>query len=160
MKSIKQLAPNPRSTFKQGYFIPSNPEKYRGDISKIIFRSSWERKFMVMCDSNESVISWSSEPIAIPYMSPVDGLPHRYFVDFYYKFQEPSGEVKSYLVEIKPKNQAVFEMKSPKTFASMERYKKHLETYVTNRAKWEAAELYAKSIGFEFKVWTEENLGV
>jgi hypothetical protein len=160
MKSIKELAPNPNSTFKQGYFIPSNPHKYTGNISNIIYRSSWERIFMIMCDTNESVISWSSEPIAIPYVSPIDGKTHRYFVDFYYKFSDPDGTIKNFLVEIKPKNQTLFEMKNPGSFKTMERYRQHLETYVTNRAKWEAAELYAKSIGFEFKVWTEENLGL
>ena len=48
--SIKNVKPNKNSGFIQGYFNPKNPEKYKGP-SPIIYRSSWERKFMIMCDS-------------------------------------------------------------------------------------------------------------
>ena len=32
---------DPNSKFKQGRFIPIYPEKYLGDVSNIIFISSW-----------------------------------------------------------------------------------------------------------------------
>jgi hypothetical protein len=38
--SIKNLKPTSSGQFKQGYFNPKNPEKYIGDLAKIIFRSS------------------------------------------------------------------------------------------------------------------------
>ena len=66
----------------RGRYIPKNPDKYRGDRSNIIYRSSWERKLMVYCDITEAVIEWGSEEVIIPYLSPVDNRIHRYFPDF------------------------------------------------------------------------------
>jgi hypothetical protein len=160
MNNIKDLKPNPKSAFKQGYFIPASPEKYIGDLKKIIYRSSWEKKFMILCDTSPLVKSWSSEPVSINYYSPIDNRIHKYYVDFFCSIESPGGEVKKYLIEIKPKNQAVFEAKNPKTFKSKERYAQHLKTVVINKAKWAAAQEYAKNLGYEFKVWTEENLKV
>jgi len=160
MKNIKDLAPNPKSMFRQGYFVPANPEKYAGDLTKIIYRSSWERKFMTLCDISPLVVNWSSEPVAINYFSPVDQRMHKYFVDFFCSIRTDEGEIKKYLIEIKPKNQAVFEAKNPKSFKSMEKYANHVKTFVINKAKWAAATEYAANIGYEFKVWTEENLKI
>ena len=56
----------------RGKYFPSNTKKYKGDPSNIIYRSLWERKFMVYCDKNENVLEWSSEEIALPYKSPLD----------------------------------------------------------------------------------------
>ena len=70
--------------FKQGKYIPRNPNKYKGDPRNIIYRSSWEHKFMLWCDQqNSSVQEWGSEEIVIPYVSPVDGKRHKYYPDFY-----------------------------------------------------------------------------
>lgn len=160
MKSIKENLPNPNSGFRQGYFVPLRPEKYLGDPGKIIYRSSWERKFMSLCDTSDIVKSWSSEPISIPYLSPLDGRVHQYFVDFFCSMNTGRGEDRKYLIEIKPKNQTVLEAKSPRSFRSLEKYRKHLEVIVINKAKWNAAQDYAKSLGWEFKVWTEDNLGI
>ena len=46
-----------------------NPKKYLGDHTKVVYRSLWERRFMVFCDSNSSVISWGSEEVVVPYGS-------------------------------------------------------------------------------------------
>ena len=51
-----------------GRYIAKKPKKYRGDPHKIIYRSLWERKFMVYCDTTESVIEWGSEEVIIPYL--------------------------------------------------------------------------------------------
>ena len=51
---------------KQGRFKPRNPGKYKGDPSNIIYRSSWEKKFMLWCDCNLNVLEWGSEEIVIP----------------------------------------------------------------------------------------------
>ena len=37
----------------KGRYQPSYPRKYKGNPSNIIYRSLWERKFMVYCDLNE-----------------------------------------------------------------------------------------------------------
>ena len=62
--SIKNLKPSNNSGFIQGYFTPKHPDKYIGP-TPIIYRSSWERKFMIMCDSREDVIKWSSERLRL-----------------------------------------------------------------------------------------------
>ena len=71
-----------------GKYRPTNSKKYRGNIDKIYYRSLWERKFMVYCDRNEKIIEWGSEEVVIPYRSPIDGKLHRYFPDFYIKFNQ------------------------------------------------------------------------
>ena len=57
----------------KGRYQPTYPRKYKGDYTKVIYRSLWERKFMVYCDLNENILEWGSEEIAIPYLSPIDG---------------------------------------------------------------------------------------
>ena len=89
----------------KGVFKPSNPEKYIGDYKNIIYRSLWERKFMVYCDTNENIIKWSSEEIWIPYVSPLDNRVHKYFPDFYIKYKDTSDKIRESLIEIKPKRQ-------------------------------------------------------
>ena len=62
----------------KGIFRPSNPKKYVGDPKRIVYRSLWERKFMVYCDTSKSISEWGSEELAIPYISPLDKKMHRY----------------------------------------------------------------------------------
>ena len=50
------------------YGVPGS--KYRGDPTKIIYRSLWERKFMIYCDANVNVLEWASEEVIIPYKDP------------------------------------------------------------------------------------------
>ena len=45
----------------KGKFRPQNPKKYKGDYTKIIYRSGWELNFMNYLDSQPEVISCSSE---------------------------------------------------------------------------------------------------
>ena len=66
-----------------GRYRPTNPRKYKGDPRNIVYRSLWERKFMVYCDSHDHIIEWGSEEFAIPYRDPVSGRRRRYFPDFY-----------------------------------------------------------------------------
>ncbi len=82
--------------FYKGKFRPTNISKYVGDSNDIIFRSSWELRFMKWCDSNPSIIEWGSEIAVIPYVSPVDKRIHRYFVDFYIKVKNTAGQVQKY----------------------------------------------------------------
>ena len=87
-------------------YIPRNPEKYIGK-TPIISRSSWELSFMKWCDSNPSILKWSSETIEIPYSHPFfksnNGLPQtrRYYPDFYLEVLDSSGELKKYVIERK-----------------------------------------------------------
>ena len=50
-----------------GKYIPHNPKKYKGNASKIIWRSTWELKLCKHLDLSDKVLLWSSEEIVIPY---------------------------------------------------------------------------------------------
>jgi hypothetical protein len=145
-----------RETYK-GRYQPKNPEKYKGDRNDIIYRSLWERKFMVFCDMKEAVIAWSSETVVVPYISPVDQKSHRYFVDFIIKIKNKDGIVETHLVEVKPEKQCMMPergRKQKKTFIT------EATTYVVNQAKWEAAKKYAETRGWKFTILTEKDLNI
>ena len=141
----------------QGYFRPIHPEKYIGNPQNIVYRSSWELRFMKWCDESTNVIQYGSEEFFIPYRSPVDNKTHRYFPDFLIKIQEQSGEIKTYLIEIKPQRQTV-QPKVPKRKTKNWLYE--MKTYSVNQAKWAAAEEWCRSRGIEFKIVTEKELGI
>jgi len=143
--------------FHKRKFTPTNPQKYSGDPTNIIMRSSWETKFANWCDVNPSIISWVSEETVIPYRCGTDNKIHRYFVDFKIQVKETSGRVKTYLVEIKPYKQTI-----PPVYPGRQtqRYLQESFAYIKNQSKWEAATQYAKERGWEFIKLTEHNLGV
>ena len=85
----------------KGKYKPLNPRKYKGDASQVIYRSLWERKLMVYCDNNKSVVEWGSEEIWIKYRS-IDNKIHRYFPDFYMKVRQADGSTKKFIIEVKP----------------------------------------------------------
>lgn len=55
----------------KGLFVPQNPQKYLGDIRKIRFMSSWELRFMQVCDMNPNVLQWGSEEFRVKYFNPI-----------------------------------------------------------------------------------------
>ena len=127
------------SKFKQGYFT-SISEKYVQPKNKYMnseqfpqYRSSWELAFYKYCENSDYVKKWSTESVAIPYISPKDNQVHRYFPDVFLL----TSDNKKFLIEIKPNNQK----KNP-----------------INQAKWEAAEEWSKQNGFKFIVLTEKEL--
>ena len=141
----------------KGRYRPSNPKKYKGDSSNIIYRSLWERKFMVYCDNQTKILEWGSEEIVLPYRSPIDNKVHRYYPDFYIKVRESNCKIKRYIIEIKPKKQTVEpKMKKRKTKG----YIYEVYEYAKNQAKWKAAEEFCKDRMWEFKVLTEDELGI
>lgn len=138
-------------------YKPSYPSKYKGDPNNIICRSSWERRFCKYCDLNENVISWGSEEFWIPYLSPVDNRVHRYFPDFIMKVRESSGQIKTYVIEVKPGKQTVPPKKPKRQTKS---YLYECKTYAVNQAKWKAAVEFCKDHMIEFKIITEKELGI
>jgi hypothetical protein len=64
-----------------GKYIVKIPSKYKGDHTKVVYRSMWERNAFAWCESNTSVKEWSSEEVVIPYYYDVDKKYHRYFMD-------------------------------------------------------------------------------
>jgi len=143
--------------YHKSKYSPLHPEKYKGDPTDIICRSSWERKFCVWCDHNPSIIEWSSETTIVPYRCPTDNRWHRYFVDFRIKVKSASGQLKTYLVEIKPDAQTRPPIQPQR---KTRRYITEVMTYGKNQAKWEAATEYCKDRGWEFMVLTEYHLGI
>ena len=142
----------------KGKYKPENPRKYKGDPTNIIYRSLWERKFMRYCDLNESVNQWQSEEFWIPYRSPLDNKVHRYFPDFFVKYKDKSGKTRVMVIEIKPKNQVVMPEQNPKRRTKAWAYK--VQMWVVNQAKWEAAKEFCADRNYEFKIMTEEDLGI
>ena len=138
----------------KGHFRPENPSKYIGNPTQIVYRSMWERKFMKYCDQSPNVIRWASEEVVIPYYSPIDKKAHRYFVDFLVEIKTPEG-IKTWLVEIKPKKQC----REPEKRKRVTRtYITEVKTWITNKAKWEAAKRVSDARGWEFKILTEDDL--
>ena len=138
-------------------FKPSFPKKYKGDATNIICRSTWERKFCNWCDINESILEWGSEEFWIPYRSPIDNRTHRYFPDFIIKVKESNGEVKTYVIEVKPKRQTKPPIKKKRVSKS---YLYEMKTYSVNQAKWSAANEWCKDRRIQFKIITENELGI
>ena len=141
----------------KGKYKVRAPYKYKGNPTKVIYRSLWERKFMIYCDTNINILEWGSEEIYMWYRSPVDNKPHRYFPDFYIKARESNGQVKKYIIEVKPQRQT----KPPaKPKRQTRGYLREAFEYAKNQAKWKAANEWCLDRGFEFKVLTEKELGI
>jgi len=138
-------------------FKPSFPKKYKGDSNNIICRSSWERRFCNYCDLNENILQWGSEEFWIPYKSPVDKRVHRYFPDFIMKVKESNGQIKTYVVEVKPKKQTIEPKKRSRVTKS---YIYECKTYAVNQAKWKAAKEFCDDRLINFKIITENELGI
>ena len=145
-----------KETYKGKYRI-TNSKKYRGDINNIVYRSSWELKFMKWCDLNESILEWGSETTVIPYKSPVDNKIHRYFVDFYIKVKNKDGFVKKYLVEIKPEK---FTKPPEIPKKQTKQFIQEVFNYGINQAKWKDADRFCQDRGWKFLVLTEKDLGI
>ena len=144
-------------TYHKGRFSPKNPKKYGGDPTKIIYRSGWERKVMVYLDESTRVLEWKSEETAIPYRSPIDNRIHRYFPDFIVKAATKDGGTKTMMLEVKPKAQTKEPKKQTK---KTKRYITEVTTWGVNQAKWAAAIEYCKDRDWEFKLITEDELGI
>lgn len=164
-----------KSHFHQGYYIPRNREKCL--TVENIYRSSWEAKFFRWCDDCPQVIRWASEPVAIKYKNPVANLEYcvknnlnpndprywkvcNYYTDVWIELQTQSGNIRKIFIEIKPYAQT--QMPKPlQEGASLKEHKafnREAETYLVNKAKWEAAAKEFNARGAEFMVVTEKTL--
>lgn len=142
-----------RKTYK-GKFTPRFPQKYKGNLDNIIFRSGWECKMMKWLDETPAVLEWSSEEVVIPYVSPMDGRYHRYFVDFYARIKERTGVV-TYLMEVKPYKETVEPKRRKKITPG---YINEIATWGVNSAKWKAAEEFCEERDWVFRKVTEKEL--
>lgn len=137
------------SRWSQGLYQPTNPDKYVGKRTPR-YRSSWEWAFMRFCDNNPSVTQWASESIQIPYRNPLTGKNTIYVPDFFIVYNNKKKQQVAELIEVKPNNQAKFE--------SVGKNAQNQAALVVNRAKWEAANKWAKLKGIRFRVLTESDI--
>ena len=140
-----------------GMFRPRNTTTYKGDSTKIKYRSLLERRVMVWLDECPRVLEWQSELIIIKYVSPKDNKVHRYFTDFSVVYLNAKGVQEKYIIEVKPKIQCKPPIKkSTKTGKSTRRYLKESMTYAINDSKWKYARAWCLENGYTFQLWTEE----
>lgn len=144
------------SNYKGKYRI-SNVSKYRGNINDVVFRSSWELRFMKWCDLNPNILEWGSEVVVIPYKSPLDKRIHRYFVDFYIKVKDSTNTITKYLIEIKPER---FTKPPAKPERKTKKFIDEIFQYAVNQAKWESANEFCLDRNMKFLVLTEKDLGI
>lgn len=145
-RNIKYLKPKKNGRYKQGYIDPRSCKKLFEQISKevIIYRSSYELKFIMWMENSDKVTRWGSECFYIPYMF-VDGTTHKYWPDYFVEFVDGTKMV----VEIKPYNQTQ-RVTNENCWAAKE--------YAKNMCKWNAAMEFCKKKGYLFKVLTEKTI--
>lgn len=162
--------------YLQGAFKPKHPEKclnYNGqcpNAKTITFRSSWEKIFCNFCDVTESVITWGSEILQVPYYSQLDGKNHIYITDFIFWCKDREGHINKYILEVKPKNQTPIlnehgqiqypDAPKKKTKKSLDNWQERCNVLKRNHEKWTAAKQWCKKHGYIFKVLTEEEFGI
>ena len=144
---IKSLKPRKNGRFQQGYINPNNCKKLFESVKNqpIIYRSSWERRFISWCENCKKVKYWGSECICIKYHNPVDQKQHRYYPDFVVQLED--GTVM--IVEIKPKNQTQIP-DCENSWAS--------KTYAVNSAKWSEIKKRCDEKGYKFCILTEKTI--
>ncbi len=139
-------------SYYQGIFTPKFPNKYKGDVNNIVFRSSWEKSLLRWMDLNPNVEWYSSEELIIPYVCATDGRPHRYFPDIFVKFVNGPTVV----IELKPSSQC--HPPKSKSGKKKETYLTECATFAKNSSKWNAADRWCEERGYVFQVWTEKTL--
>ena len=136
--------------FHKRKFTPNNPNKYGGDPTNIIMRSSWETRFAMWCDTNPSVLQWASEPLRIPYINPATNKHTTYVPDFLIIYENKAKEKICELIEIKPSGQTSIHMAGKSKINKVHA--------IINEAKWKAAALWAKNNNINFRILTENEL--
>jgi hypothetical protein len=146
----------------KGRYSPQNPQKYKGDPTKIIYRSLWERKFMIYCDTNANVLEWASEEVIIPYRDPTSGKNRKYYPDFWVKYIDKEGKIAIRLIEVKPKRQLLEPDPKKKyntpTGRLSTKYVREVKTYAVNQAKFKAAKEFCLDRKWQFQILTEDHL--
>lgn len=134
--------------YRQGTYVPKNPEKYVGK-GPGRYRSGWELTFCMFLDSNENVLQWALEPVSIPYRNPLTGKQSIYVPDFLVTYRGPNNTTKAELIEIKPKKQSLVESKMNANERAI---------IAVNYAKWDSATKWARRNGLVFRVINEDQI--
>lgn len=144
--NIKQLKPKQQSRYQQGYIDPKTCKKLFEELSHqpIIYRSSYELKFITWLEGSNKVKRWGSECFYIPYMF-IDGTTHKYYPDYFVEMVDGTKMV----VEIKPYNQT----KKPVNENCWA-----MKEYTKNMCKWKATMEFCQRKGYVFKILTEKTI--
>lgn len=144
---IKKFGPQRNSRSRQGAINPACLKKlFEGQRSKpVIYRSSWERKFITWCETCRKVRRWGSECVGYPYVLAEDGTTHTYFPDFFLEME--NGD--RIIVEIKPYNQ-VCKPDPANEWAC--------HTWIRNMSKWMAIRRICEGKGIKFWLLTERTI--
>lgn len=141
-----------RSRTMNGTFKLKENTKYVGS-GAVIYESSYELASFMYCERDPVIVSWVDEPdLQLKYF--FDGKMRTYFVDLMIEIQCEDGEIRKYLVEVKPNK----EVKPPKPSKNAKSFKYETETYNKNLAKWKACHKFAQSKGWGFAIWDENVL--
>lgn len=133
--------------FNQGTYLIQNPAKYAGK-KQPQYKSSWEKAFMVFCDTHPNILFWAYEPIVISYLHPFTGRKANYIPDFLIQYINRSGDKISELCEIKPNAQILGNsLRENETKAG-----------IINQAKWQQARAWCKEHGIIFRIITENDI--
>ena len=139
---------------KHTVYQPINEEKYvNKDLP--IARSTWETSFMKWCDLNPSIVKWSSEALEIPYYDPVKRKNRRYYPDFTIQVKDINESISTWVIEIKPYKETIQPLRGKKKERT---FLYEMLTFQTNNAKWQAANMFCKKYGIQFKLLTEKDL--
>lgn len=136
-------------------YDPVFKEKYLTRNFPVI-RSSWEFKVCKWLDTNESVISWASEPFGIKYYDPWTKKRRQYFPDFFARIRDRDNNIINWIIEVKPTKDTL----PPKRGRGkkLSRLQEQKKRYVQNNAKWAAAKRVAEKNGWKFQVLTEKEI--
>lgn len=149
--------PNNKMGWKQGYYVPTNPQKFVGILDKIgvVYRSSLELKFMKMLDLNIDVLKWTYEhhQMAIPYYDPIMGKNRTYNPDFWMEAKTSKG-IQIFLIEVKPESETVYPDRN--RFKTTEAYKRQLTINALVEIKRRAASEFCKKKGWKYLFVTEK----
>jgi hypothetical protein len=158
--NIKNMKPQKNSPHEQGYYSVINTKKYIGDLTKVIYRSSYERIFYHSLDVDPSVIYWCVEPqqLRIRYWNPTKKRFSHYYPDAFCLKKVGDREVKC-LIEIKPKSKLI-KPKPPKVSDPKKnaQYLRRLSEYNVIDAKRKASVEYCKMKGMEYIFITERTV--
>ncbi len=163
VNKMKNMNPSKTSRYHQGFFQPTNPDKYKSIDKKIIYRSSLELKFCEFCDKSPRVLKWVSEPFGIPYFHPFKKddsnrpIQNNYYPDYYIEMVVAENKVETYLIEVKPDNFIDVPKPLPKgaTYDQKRNYNYRLKTVIVNRTKAKAAQDFANKRGWFFQFISE-----
>ena len=71
---------------------------------------------------------------------------------------DKDGKKRCVVIEVKPKKQCKEPKRNPKR--KTQAWYHDVKTWVINQAKWKAAEAYCADRKYEFKIMTEDDLGI